>query len=248
MAKISIDIEGIKNALEEIGYEISDCIDRENFGINWQIKFHNSGAIVTIYDTNTKKNTVVNGKYEEGEKEALKEIVDGLKCKEISIDPLNPVIVSLINSKQEGCHYDFKQEWHSEGKQSDLLHDILCLANNTANTDAYLIIGVTDSYDVVGVSDWQKSNDVFDFLRSKKFAGNHIPEIQLHKLYYKHHKIDVIEIKSSQNVPFYLDEKYRDVGVQIYTRVGDTNTPKNECANYNDVETLWRIHFARKDE
>ena len=58
MAKISIDIKDIKGSLSQIGYEISDCIERENNGTNWQIKFHNSGAIVTIYDTNTKKNTV----------------------------------------------------------------------------------------------------------------------------------------------------------------------------------------------
>ena len=248
MAKISIDIDNIKESLINIGYEISDCIERDNNGLNWQLKFHNSGAIVTVYDTNTKKNTVVNGKFEPGEKENLKEIVDGLKCKEISISPLNPVIVSYINSKQEACHYDFKQKWHSVSKDADLLHDILCLANNTDNADAYLIIGVTDSYDVVGVSDWRKSNEVFDYLRSKKFAGSHMPEIQIHKLYYKHQKIDVVEIKSSKNVPFYLSEKYKDVGVQIYTRVGDTNTPKNECANYNDVEALWRIHFEREKE
>ena len=248
MAKISIDIEYVKCSLTEMGYVISDCIEKDNNGLNWQLKFHNSGAIVNIYDTNTKKNTVVNGKCAEGESAALKEIVDGLKCKEITLDPLTPVIVSCINSKQEGSHYDFKQEWYSEGKNGDLLHDILCLANNTANADAYLIVGVTDSYDVVGVADWRKSNDVYDFLRSKKFAGNHVPEIQPHKLYYMYHKIDVIEIKSSKNVPFYLDEKYRDVGVQIYTRVGDTNTPKNECANYTDVETLWRIHFEREKE
>lgn len=248
MAKISIDIDNIKESLTNIGYEISDCIERDNNGLNWQLKFHNSGAIVTVYDTNTKKNTVVNGKFDPGEKENLKEIVDSLKCKEISISPLNPVIVSYINSKQEACHYDFKQKWHSASKDADLLHDILCLANNTANADAYLIIGVTDSYDVVGVSDWRKSNEVFDYLRSKKFAGSHIPEIQIHKLYYKHQKIDVVEIKSSKNVPFYLAEKYKDVGVQIYTRVGDTNTPKNERANYNDVEALWRIHFEREKE
>ena len=248
MSKISIDLGSIKSALTEIGYDISDCIERENNGTNWQLKFHNSGAIVTIYDTNTKKNTVVNGKCDADEKVSLKEIVDGLKCKELSIDPLNHIIVSYVNSKQEACHYDFKQEWHSAGKDADLLHDILCLANNTDNVDAFLIIGVNDAYEVPGVTEWRKSNELFDYLRSKKFAGNRIPDIQLHKLYYKHRKIDVIEIKSSKNVPFFLAEKYRDVGVQIYTRVGDTNTPKNECANYNDVEALWRIHFARENE
>lgn len=248
MAKISIDIEDIKESLQKIGYEISDFIERENNGINWQIKFHNSGAVVTVYDTNTKKNTVVNGKCEDGESLALKEIVDGLKCKELSIDAINPIIVSFINSKEEKSNYDFKREWCTKGKDSDLLHDILCLANNIENVDAYLIVGVTDTYEVVGVADWRKSNELFDFLRSKKFAGNNIPEIQLYKIYYKYHKIDVMVIRSSKKVPFFLAEKFKDIGTQIYTRVGDTNTPKNETANYNDIKSLWKIHFRRENE
>ena len=62
MSKVSVDIEYIKSKLNDIGYEISDCVERENNGVNWQLKFSNSGAIVTIYDSNRTKNTVVNGK------------------------------------------------------------------------------------------------------------------------------------------------------------------------------------------
>ena len=71
MAKISIDIEYIKSCLSNIGYKISDCIEKENNGVNWQIKFSNSGAIVTIYDSNRIGNTVVNGKPAEEEKDKL---------------------------------------------------------------------------------------------------------------------------------------------------------------------------------
>ena len=76
MAKVSIDIDYVKDSLLRIGYVISDCIERENNGLNWQLKFSNSSACVTIYDTNTKRNTVVNGKCDDGEQEALKELVD----------------------------------------------------------------------------------------------------------------------------------------------------------------------------
>lgn len=245
MAKITIDIDYIKVSLSSIGYGISDCIERENFGTNWQLKFYNSGAVVTIYDTNSRKNSVVNGKCSEDEKTLLKEIVDALKCREITIDPLNEEIVGLINSHKEDSYYDFKQEWHSIGKDGDMLHDILCLANNIDNCDSYLIIGVKDNYDVVGVHEWKKSNEIFDFLKSKKFAGGNIPEVELHKLYYQYRKIDVLLIKRTNNVPFFLDEKYKDVGVQIYTRVGDTNTAKNCSASYRDIEKLWEIHFRK---
>ena len=150
MAKISIDINEIANGLEQIGYIISDRIERDNNGTNWQLKFSNSGAIVTIYDTNNKKNSVVNGKCEVGEAESLKEIVDGLKCKELQVSDINSKIVDLINSNREDYFYDFKREWVTDNKSGDLLHDILCLSNNIENREAYLIIGVTDSYEVFG--------------------------------------------------------------------------------------------------
>ena len=120
MSKISIDIDYIKNGLMDIGYKISDCIERENNGVNWQLKFSNSGAIITIYDTNNKKNnkknSVINGKVEDTEKKQLKEIVDALKCKELSIDPINKDIVDLINNRGEKSFYDYKRDFHEKKK------------------------------------------------------------------------------------------------------------------------------------
>lgn len=245
MAKIKVDIEHIKTGLHNIGYEISDCIQRENYGINWQLKFNNSGAIVTIYDSNRTKNTVVNGKPDDGEKEKLKEIVDGLKCHELVIDPLNSVIVDLIRARKEDSFYDFKQIPH--GDNESLLHDILCLSNNVENKDAYLILGVADDYSVVGVDDGVKSNNIFDFLKTQSFAGDKVPDVSVYELFYKYKRIIAIKCKSSKNVPFYLTKRYKGINDhQIYTRVGDTNTPKNGHANYSDVEKLWKIHFGER--
>lgn len=247
MSKINIDIEHIKTQLQNIGYEVSDCVERENNGRNWQLKFSNSGAIVSIYDSNRTKNTVVNGKPADGERERLKWIVDSLKMKELSIDPLNAEIVSIIRSRKEDFFYDFKEIPHEN--YEDLLHDILCLSNNIENKDAYLVLGVTDDYNVIGVDkDW-KSNNIFDFMKSQQFAGDHIPELEIKDLFYKYLRIVVIKCKSSKYVPFYLTKRYKGInGNQIYTRLGDTNTPKNQSANYCDVEKLWRIHFERESE
>ena len=249
MAKITIDIEQIKKGLEKIGYIISDTIEKNNNGTNWQIKFSNSAAIVTIYDTNNKKNSVVNGKPEDNEKEELKNIVDRLKCKELEIDKINTRIVELVNSHKEDTYYDFKSQWYQEGKQGDFLHDILCLSNNIDNKDAYLIVGVEDDYNVQGVSEWRKSNEIYDFLKQIPFAGENIPEIELKSILYKYKKLDVLVCKSSGKVPFYITDNYRGVNPnQIYTRIGDTNTPKNKSASYKDTEKLWRIHFEREHE
>ena len=52
----------------------------------------------------------------------------------------NKIIKELISLKQEGEYWDFKREWHK--KNSDLLHDIICFANNLVNRDCFIIIGV----------------------------------------------------------------------------------------------------------
>ena len=247
MSKITVDIEYIKRSLTEIGYEISDVIQRENNGLNWQIKFSNSDAIITIYDSNRTKNSVVNGRPDADEDKLLKDLVNKLKCKEFSISPLNSTIVELIRSRKEDSYYDFKEIPHHDNEA--LLHDILCLSNNTENKDAFLIIGVTDNYSVIGVDEEWCSNNIFDFIKSMHFAGDHIPDISVEEIYYKCKKLIVIVCKSSKHVPFYLTERYKGINAnQIYTRIGDTNTPKNKSANYSDVEKLWRIHFERENE
>lgn len=251
MSKITVDINYVKESLEKIGYIISDCVEGNNNGQNWQLKFSNSGAIVTVYDTNNKNNTVVNGKLEPEEGEKLKEIVDKIKCKELQIDPLNKDIVKLINNKQEADFYDYKSQWYEEKKMEDFLHDILCLANNKDNRDAYLIIGVEDNGNVVGIDKerQRKTNELYDFLKKIKFAGEHIPQIEVKRMFYRYKEIDVLVCKSSKYVPFYLLETHRGVfDHQIYTRVGDTNTPRNGHADYLCVENLWRIHFQRENE
>lgn len=184
MTKITVDIEYIKGQLKKIGYEISDCIPRENNGLNWQLKFSNSGASVTIYDSNNVKNTVVNGRVDEEEKKILKQIIDDIKAKEFVVDPLNEKIISLIRSRKEDYYYDFKREFHK--KDEDLLFDIICLSNNLENRDAYLIIGVTDDFEVIGIDEVCKSNNILDLMNNKKFAGDFKPEIEIKNIYYKY--------------------------------------------------------------
>ncbi len=198
---------------------MSDCLERYNNGLNWQLKFSNSGAIVTIYDTNNIRSTVVNGKLEPEEGESLKEIIDGIKCKEFPIDSLNEDIIELTNKRQEADFYDYKFRWHE------------------------------DNGNVVGIKEEKKTNDIYDFLKAVKFAGEHVPKIEIKKICYKYKTIQVLVCKSSEYVPYYLVERYRKVSDHhIYTRVGDTNTPIDKHANYPDVENLWRIHFQREQE
>lgn len=53
-------------------------------------------------------------------------------------------IEELIMMHQEGSYWDFKREWYDDSKDGDLLIDIICMANNLVDRDAYIIIGVNE--------------------------------------------------------------------------------------------------------
>jgi len=126
------------------------------------------------------------------------------------------------------------------------------MANNLADRDAYIIIGVSDSKSpggvkIVGVpADRRRDqNELITFLRDKKFAGGIRPTVYVKTLDFVGGQVDVIIIKNSSNTPFYLTEQFEDVwGGNIYIRVGDTNTPKNATADVDKTEHLWRKRFG----
>lgn len=160
-------------------------------------------------------------------------------------------IMRLIELHSEGEYWDFKQQWHSNN--ANLLHDIICMANSPANRDCYIIIGIEDiTYKILGVNDENRKNqqNVIDLLRQKPFwAGGYIPEVYVKTIYVEDKEIDVVVVKQSNNTPFYLlkdyekDKKKISKGA-IYTRKGDTNTPKTETADVHDTEILWKRRFG----
>ena len=164
---------------------------------------------------------------------------------------LRSEILELINRKAEGEYWDFKQQWHSNN--ADLLHDIICMANSPANRDCYIIIGIEDkTCNILGVSDENRKNqqNVIDLLRQKpSWAGGYIPEVYVKTISIADKKIDIVVVKQSDNTPFYLLEDYKKEGQPIfkgaiYTRKGDTNTPKTETADVRDAELLWKRRFG----
>ncbi|MGE6513354.1 AlbA family DNA-binding domain-containing protein [Lysinibacillus sphaericus] len=162
---------------------------------------------------------------------------------------LKKLIQELISLRQEGSYWDFKKEWYPNEKKSDLLHDIICMANNLDNKDAYIIIGIDEenNYSVSNVvNDANRKNTqmLVDFLREKKFSGGIRPVVQVETIILDDGEIDAIVIKNTFNTPYYLSEKYQGVFANnIYTRVMDTNTPKEKSADIHHVEYLWKKRF-----
>lgn len=160
---------------------------------------------------------------------------------------LKQEILHLISLRQEGGYWDFKKQWH--GKKSDLLLDIICMANNLHNRAAYIIIGIDEKQDyaVVDVKDdpnRRNTQNIVDFLKDKKFAGGVRPLVHVATISLYRGDIDVVVVENSHHTPFYLTERFDAIRANhIYTRVMDTNTPVDSSADINNVEYLWRKRF-----
>lgn len=156
-------------------------------------------------------------------------------------------VLQLISLKQEGGYWDFKRQWHKS--RTDLLIDIICMANNLHNRAAYIIIGIDEENDYLPVDvnndpNRRNTQKMVDFLKDKKFAGGIRPVVHVEQVLLDDDAIDVIVVENSYNTPFYLTEQFEGVRANhIYTRVMDTNTPIDKSADINHVEYLWRKRF-----
>jgi hypothetical protein len=157
-------------------------------------------------------------------------------------------IFELISLGAEGDYWDFKLQWHTN--LSDLLYDIICMANNLANHDAYIIIGVKDeTHNIIGVdtNDKNRKNQqqLIDFIKDKPFSSGVRPTVYVKNIEYDDKIIDVIIIKNSDKTPYYLTDDFQGIFKgNIYTRIGDTNTPKNKTADDDKTAYLWRKRFG----
>lgn len=159
-------------------------------------------------------------------------------------------IKELLALGYEGGYWDFKKEYTPFA--DDKLTDIICMANNLCNRDAYIIYGADDDGMVIGLENMSDHRlvtaDFIKFLRSKKFAGDNIPDVEVRTVTIEQHELDVLIIYNSNRTPFYLAEEFL-VGQRykekvragaIYTRVNDMNTDRDKTANIHDTEYLWK--------
>lgn len=168
---------------------------------------------------------------------------------------LTQTISDLIDLKYEGSYWDYKQEHHSKENNHKLIHDIICLANNLENREAYLIIGVDDNGNVVGFKDdsfRRNQQPLNDLVRHKNWEGYGAPNIRLRTIHIEGIEVDVIVIQQSSHVPYTLDEDIKPKGRNniylrrrtIYTRNQDSNTPCNSAATITEVEQLMKIRLG----
>ncbi|MBB1281540.1 helix-turn-helix domain-containing protein [Pseudoalteromonas sp. SR41-1] len=162
---------------------------------------------------------------------------------------MHEIVSNLISKKCEGLWWDFKQKFHND--LYDLLHDIICLSNVIHEGERYLIFGISDELDVIGLKSEDKTYTqagILDFLRQQPFAENKAPNINLKFIKYQNKDIAILTIENERVKPYFLTKEIKLRGRflragTVYSRVKDTNTPKDSCANPRDIEAMWRERF-----
>lgn len=157
------------------------------------------------------------------------------------------IVQGLLDLKKEGVYWDFKQEHHKNNV--DFIHDVICLANAKHDGDRYLIFGVDDNGTIIELSNLKKQADIIDTLRNVHFADDIFPDITLEDIRIEEKNMQVLIIKDTSNKPYYLREEKKECKKTInagtvYTRIMDTNTPKNRVASSKDIEYMWKERFG----
>ena len=97
---------------------------------------------------------------------------------------LQDTIKGLLSLKREGGYWDFKKEWYDD--KGELLLDVLCMANNLEDMDAYIILGVEDStWSIKGVEadpNRLPLRNLSQIISKKKYA-EYDPEVDLQTIY-----------------------------------------------------------------
>jgi len=163
----------------------------------------------------------------------------------------------LLSLKREGGYWDFKKEWYDD--KGELLLDVLCMANNLEDMDAYIILGVEDStWSIKGVEADRNRlplRTLSQVISNRKYAA-YAPEVDLQTIYLEGHEIDVIIVRNTMHTPYYLIEQYKDKKVddspkakvveagKIYVRLNDRKAGIGEIPPYWCLEYLWGKHFG----
>lgn len=164
--------------------------------------------------------------------------------------------MELLHLGVEGEYWDFKEKaYFFEGqsdkdknkKKGDLLHDIICMANNLSNRDAFIIMGIQDKpVKITGAKQFSNKwtqESYQDFLQNLTWAGDMIPIVEFRTIH--NGELDVLIIKKSNRVPFYITKKCNKVREnQIYVRKGSKNTAIDSQAEIGDIEKLFEFRFG----
>lgn len=158
-------------------------------------------------------------------------------------------IVEKLLRNQEDEYHDFKQRWHSDN--AELIRDILNFVNTIHHENCYLIFGVSDERKIVGLdgdTNRKTTETLSDLLHKLYLSTNTQISIKVETVNISDKEIDILTIFNTDFVPVYLTRDYKPKGSKglpsglIYSRNGAINTPRNESASFEVINSLFKKH------
>jgi len=165
-------------------------------------------------------------------------------------EDLTILVQKLRELGREGSYWDFKKAYSSN--KAEMLLDIICMANNQEDRDAYIIYGIEDyTMKVVGVekdTHRLRLNQLSQFLSGKHFSV-YVPEIDLQTIILEGHEVDVLTVFNTNHTPYYIENDFVDgekkvIHGEIYVRLNDRKAGTSEAAPYSCIEHLWKKRFG----
>ena len=150
-------------------------------------------------------------------------------------------VIEIIANKTETEYADFKRDFYSDLKNSDIIKDIAAFANSLINQDKYIIFGVDDdSREVVGIDPATvfPIDDVNNYIERKiePFIN-----ISMGTIDYEGKTVAYIKIsESNKNPPYVIKE---DCGKNNKIEKGDIYIRKGTCnlkATRMDIDNMYR--------
>ena len=117
-------------------------------------------------------------------------------------------ISALISRRTEGTYWDFKREHHR--CKTDLIHDVLCLANAKHDGDRFLIYGVDNndfSVHPINADPGRRTQaNIAGLFRdnARKFFQSRFPEFYLKEIQLDGKLLNVLVIEDAPHKPYYL--------------------------------------------
>lgn len=162
---------------------------------------------------------------------------------------LAEIVRNLLDRGGEGVYWDFKLKHHAH--RSDLIHDVLCLANAEHDGPRFMVFGVEDANwsvrSVENDADRRTQADIASVFRDNagKFFQSRFPTFHLHEVEIDGALLDVLVVEDEPKKPYYLIKRIgRVTPHHVYTRVCDTNTPVDDAAQPHEIERMWRERFG----
>lgn len=152
-------------------------------------------------------------------------------------------ILKFLDKPEDEFH-DFKLKWHEDN--GELVRDILNFINTIHHEDCYIFFGVGNDGKIEGIEGDENRKDteqISDLFSNLYLAINTRIELDVTTVNIDGKKIDILTIYDTNFVPQYLTKRYQKLNQGlIYSRNGAINTPINESAPFEVLNSLFKKH------